>query len=61
MAAFAPRAFRRPLMDDEVEAYASLAMPLLDDGRPFLEAVRVPLRAILSAPPFLYHVGEPGV
>ena len=66
--AFAPRAFRRPLNEDEREAevYASLAKPLLDDGRSFLEAVRVPLRAILSAPPFLFHAavsdqaGEPG-
>ena len=60
VAAFAPRAFRRPLTDDEVEAYASLAEPLLADGRPFIDAVRVPLRAILSAPPFLDHAGEPG-
>ena len=60
VAAFAPRAFRRPLKEGELEAYASLAEPLLADGRPFLEAVRVPLRAVLSAPPFLYHGGEPG-
>ena len=61
VAAFAPRAFRRPLEDGELEAYASLAEPLLAAGRPFLDAVRVPLRAILSAPPFLYHQGgEPG-
>ena len=55
--AFAPRAFRRALGDTEVEAYASLARPLLEEGRPFLEAVRVPLRAILSAPAFLFHGG----
>ena len=61
VAAFAPRAFRRPLEDGELEAYASLAEPLLAGGRPFLDAVRVPLRAILSAPSFLYHHGgEPG-
>ncbi len=60
VAAFAPRAFRRPLMDDELDAYAGLARPLLDEGRPFLEAVRVPLRAILSAPPFHYHASEAG-
>ena len=58
VASFAPRAFRRPLVDDELDAYASLARPLLDEGRPFLEAVRVPLRAILSAPTFQYHAGE---
>ncbi len=56
--ALAPRAFRRPLADGELEAYASLARPLLDDDRPFLEAVRVPLRAILSAPAFLYHASS---
>ena len=60
VSAFAPRAFRRPLNDDELEAYVSLAKPVLDDGRPFLEAVRVSLRAILSAPAFLYQSGDPG-
>ena len=29
-------------------------------GRPFLEALRVPLRAVLSAPAFLYQSGDPG-
>ena len=59
VAALAPRAFRRPLNEGELDAYASLARPLLDEGRPFIEAVRVPLRAMLSAPPFLYHAGAP--
>ena len=57
VAGFAPRAFRRPLSEGELEAYASLAEPLLADGRPFLEAVRVPLRAVLSAPAFLFQGG----
>ena len=57
---FATRAFRRPLEVGELEAYASLARPLLAEGRPFLDALRVSLRAVLSAPPFLYHGGEPG-
>ncbi|MEE2778469.1 MAG: DUF1592 domain-containing protein, partial [Acidobacteriota bacterium] len=60
VANFAPRAFRRPLDDGELEAYASLAKPLLADGQPFVDAVRIPLGAILSAPPFIYHVAEPG-
>ena len=60
VAAFAPRAFRRPVGDDELEAYASLARPLLAAGRPFVEAVRVPLRAILSAPSFLFQTSAPG-
>ena len=61
VAEFAPRAFRRPLAPGELEAYASLAAPLLVDGRPFLEAVRVPLRAILSAPAFLFQAGDTGM
>ena len=62
VARFAPLAFRRPLNEDEgeLETFASLAEPLLADGRPFLEAVRVPLRAILSATPFLFQAGAPG-
>ena len=60
VSAFAPRAFRRPLNEDEgeLEAYAMLAKPLLDEGWSFLEAVRVPLQAILSAPPFLHPTGD---
>ena len=60
VAAFAPRAFRRPLQDGELEAYAGLARPLLDAGRPFLDAARIALRAVLGAPPFLYQAGRPG-
>ena len=33
VAAFAPRAFRRALNEDELEAYAGLARPLLDDAK----------------------------
>ncbi len=60
VAGFGPRAFRRPLAEGELKAYASLAQPLLESGRPFIEAVRIPLRAMLSAPPFLFQTGDPG-
>jgi hypothetical protein len=60
VAEFGPRAFRRPLAEGELEAYADLAQPLLESGRPFIDAVRLPLRAILSAPPFLFQSGDPG-
>ena len=60
VAAVAPRAFRRPLEAGELEFYTSLAEPLLVEGRPFLDAVRVPLRAILSARAFLFQAGAPG-
>ena len=60
VANFAARAFRRPPSPGEVQAYASLAQPLLEEGEPFLNALRVPLRAILSSPSFLFHAGSEG-
>ncbi len=60
VARFGPRAFRRPLSEGELGTYAALAKPALDEGLPFLEAVREPLRAILIAPAFVYHVGSQG-
>ncbi len=56
----APIAFRRPLEEGEAEAFASLAKPAIAQGRSFVDAVRVPLRAMLSAPQFLYLSGEIG-
>jgi len=58
---FAQRAFRRPLAEGEAEFYADMAIPLLEDGRPFLEALRVPLRTVMNSPSFLYQDGESGV
>lgn len=55
IAAFAPRAFRRALSAETLEKYAALAYPPLDEGREFLDALRVPLAAILTAPEFLFH------
>ena len=57
---FAQRAFRRPLDEGEAKSYADLAIPLLEEGRPFLEALRVPLSTVLNAPSFLYQDGDPG-
>ena len=57
---FAQRAFRRPLAAGEAKSYADLALPLLEDGRPFLEALRVPLRTVLNASSFLYQDGDAG-
>lgn len=58
---FAQRAFRRPLAEGEAKLYADMAIPLLEDGRPFLEALRVPLRTVLNSPSFLYQDGASGV
>ena len=39
LAAFVPRAFRRPVSAEELEAFVELARPALEDDRAFLEAV----------------------
>ncbi len=56
----APLAFRRPVTEDEVQSFVALAKPVLEDERPFTDALRVPLRSILTSPQFLFHAGEPG-
>lgn len=58
VAAFAPRAFRRALSDQTIDRFAALAHPALAEGRDFLEAVRVPLTAILTAPMFLFQSSD---
>ena len=57
---FAPRAFRRPVSDAELAPFVALGEAALADGRPFADAVRVPLRALLTSPQFLMFGGEPG-
>lgn len=58
---FAPRAFRRPLSPREERALVRLGLEVLEQGRPFEEAVRGPLRAILASPQFLYQLGGSNV
>ena len=52
---FAERAYRRPVEEPELAALVALGQRVLDEGRPFIEAVRVPLTAILASLKFLYH------
>lgn len=54
VASFAERAFRRPLEQQELDALVALGLPFLDEGLSFVEAVRVPLAAVLASPEFLY-------
>jgi hypothetical protein len=60
VAAFAPRAFRRSVSDQEIDSFVALAKPSLDAGRDFIDCVRIPLRAILVSPELLFLTGEPG-
>ena len=59
---FAERAFRRPVERFEVDELAALGESILDDGRTFVDAVRISIVAILSSPEFLYQpqVYQPG-
>ena len=56
----APLIFRRPVTEDEVRAFASLAEPALADERTFVDAVKVPLKAMLTSMQFLLHDAQPG-
>jgi hypothetical protein len=57
---FARRAFRRAVTDDDLEPIMSLVEATLAEGRPFEEAVRVGLAAIMVSPEFLFLDETPG-
>ena len=56
----APKAFRRPVTDAEIESFVSLAKPHDPKDHPMHKMVRSPLRAMFSSPQFLFHAGQPG-
>ncbi|TWU38543.1 DUF1592 domain-containing protein [Novipirellula artificiosorum] len=58
VAALAPRAFRRPVTDKEIEYYTNLSVPTLTAQRGFLASARVSLRAILISPDTLFLTNE---
>ena len=57
---FARRAFRRPPSDDEVNGFVELARRELESGANFVDALRVPLRSMLSSPQFLMFEATSG-
>lgn len=59
LSAFMPRAWRRPVTDDEVEQMAALFDAVRPVKRSLEEAIRIPLVAVLTSPHFLFLV-EPG-
>ena len=58
---FAPKAFRRPVSDEEVEDFVKLAVPAIKEGRDATEALKIVLRSMLSSPQFLLFGGRSGV
>lgn len=57
---FAARAFRRPVDAAEVRPYTALVKAQLDANQPFVDSVRVGLKAILCSPEFLFLREQPG-
>ncbi len=57
---FVPRAFRRNISDAELTPYIALVKARLDMGVKFEDALRVGLKAVLTAPDFLYLKAKPG-
>lgn len=53
---FASRAFRRPVEEDEVERLAQFAQAALDQGDSFEAALKLPLKAVLVSPHFLFRI-----
>lgn len=51
---FMPRAFRRPVADDEVARFMALIRSRRQAGRPFEQSLRSGLAAVLCSPNFLY-------
>ncbi|MDB5340062.1 MAG: hypothetical protein JWN70_5681 [Planctomycetaceae bacterium] len=57
---FVPRAFRRPVPDEEIVPLVDLVRVSLSNGHTFEEALRVGLKAVLCAPEFLFLIEKPG-
>lgn len=57
---FASRAFRRPLEAGGADRFVKLITNELDAGAPFVDAMRVGFRAVLTAPQFLLFQEQPG-
>ncbi len=58
LANFARRAFRRPLKDGELDRLMKLYSLADAQGDPFDQAIKLPLKAILVSPHFLFRIEE---
>ncbi len=55
---FARRAFRRPVRPDEVERLMRLYALAESQGEPFAKAIRLPMKAVLVSPHFLFRIED---
>jgi hypothetical protein len=58
LANFARRAYRRPVKPDEVQRLMKLYDLAEAQGDPFEKAIRLPMKAVLCSPHFLYRIEE---
>jgi len=58
--AFMRRAFRRPVVDADVQPYTALVAAKLNEKQTFEQAVRVGLDAVMASPEFLFLREKPG-
>ena len=56
---FLPRAFRRPILEGEVERYLSLYDRSARRDDPFEEHIKLMIKGVLVAPDFLYRIETP--
>ncbi len=54
LSAVLPRAFRRPVTEDEAKPFVALVAKSLEMGQPFEAALRAGYKAVLSSPKFLF-------
>lgn len=54
--AFLPRAFRRPVQDDEVSRFAALVEMAVKRGDTYEQGIQLALQAVLVSPHFLFRV-----
>lgn len=59
LAAFLPKAFRRPTTDTEIDRYVGLFDSATKRGDPYDQAVRLALKGVLISPSFLFLVETP--
>jgi hypothetical protein len=55
-----PRAFRRPVAEEEAAPFIALVASSLEAGQPFEAALRAGIKAVLASPKFLYFRETPG-
>ncbi len=55
---FARRAYRRPVKPEEVQRLMKLFALAEKQGEPFEKAIRLPMKAVLVSPHFLYRIEE---